>query len=270
MQTIARYSLDGPVLPPTQATLIVAEAVRRALMSRYRTLKEIEKYGKTDPPNAERFVSAVFSGKDERGAPLRGEHAHAFYLPTDDDGDGRLDHVTVFASPDGFSRDEVRAIDSLRWLKCGDLDLSLLLVGLGQETDFHHTRLFGNSTVWSSATPFVVTRHVKRRGRKRDPRSFFETPEGKTEFVMHVLREELARRGLLQAGMEIEPLDHVGEHPSLRALQYRLERQKPGDDGASRPRGLFRIRFPQPVSGPIALGHSCHYGLGLFLPEKTP
>jgi CRISPR-associated protein Csb2 len=269
--SVARYTLDGPVLPPVGQSLPVAEAIRRALMSRYRKLKEIEKYGRTDPPNAERFASVVFSGKDERGVPLHDEHAHAFYLPTDDDGDGRLDHVTVYASPGGFTRDEVRAIDSLRWLKCADLDLSLLLVGLGQVADFRHTPILGNSTVWTSATPFIVTRHAKRRGQKRDPPSFFEAPDGRAEFVMQVLREELARRGLLQDETEIEPLDHVGERPSLRPLQFRLERHKTGDDGASRPRGLFRIRFPQLVSGPVALGHSCHFGLGLFLlPEKTP
>ena len=50
-----------------------------------------------------------------------------------------------------------------------------------------------------------------------------------------------------------------------RVLRERA--RKPGDDGACRPRGLFRLRFPKPVAGPIALGHSCHFGLGLFLPE---
>jgi len=254
-------------LPPVQATLSLAEAMRSALMSRYRKLKEIERYGQTDPPNAERFASRVFSGKDDRGEPLRDDHDHAFYLPTDEDDDGRLDHLTVHASG-GFPRDEVRAIDALRWLRCGDLELSLLLVGLGTEADFRHTRILGDSCTWVSATPFLVTRHLKRRGRKRDPRAFLESPEGRVDFVKQVVREELARRGLLQGEVEIEPLDHVGSHPPLRPLQFRVERpRKPGDDGASRPRGLFRLRFPQPVPGPIALGHSSHFGLGLFLPE---
>jgi CRISPR-associated protein Csb2 len=266
MPTIARYSLDGPVLPPIGMTLPLAEAMRRALMSRYRKLKEIERYGRTDPPNAERIASSVFSGKDERGEPLQDEHAHAFYMPTDEDDDGRLDHVTVHA-PGGFPREEVRAVDALRWLRCGDLDLALLLVGLGKEAEFRHTRVLGKSAVWISSSPFLVTRHLKRRGRKRDPRTFFETPEGRADFVKQVLREELERRGLLQDGLEIEQLETVGRHPPLRPLQFRLGRRKPGDNGSSRSRGLFRLRFPRPVAGPIALGHSCHFGLGLFLPE---
>jgi CRISPR-associated protein Csb2 len=268
MPTIARYSLDGPVLPLVQASLPLAEAARRALMSRYRKLKEIELYGRTDPPNAERFVSAVFSGKDAQGVPLRDDHCHAFFLPTDEDGDGRLDHLTVFAHG-GFPRDEVKALDALRWLRCGDLDLALLLVGLGQEAEYRHTRILGLSNVWTSATPFLVTRHMKRRGQKRDPREFFETPHGRVEFVKQVLREELERRGLYQEGVEIEPVESVGTQHRLRPIEFVLRRpNKPGDDGPSRPRGLFRLRFPKPISGPIALGHSCHFGLGLFVNEN--
>ena len=180
MPTTARYSLDGPVLPLVQATLPLAEAAHCALMSRYRKLKEIERYGRTDPPNAERFASLVFSGKDAQGLPLRNDHDHAFYLSTDEDGDGRLDHLTVFAHG-GFPPDEVRALDAFRSLRCGDLDLSLLLVGLGQQADFRHTQILGHSAVWTSATPFLVTRHMKRRGQKRDPASFSRRPrEGPT------------------------------------------------------------------------------------------
>jgi CRISPR-associated protein Csb2 len=266
MPTIARYSLDGPVLPLVAATLPVAEDARRALMSRYRQLKEVERDRKSDPATAEHFASRMFSGKDESGRPLRDDHDHAFYLPTDEDGDGRLDHLTVFA-PGGFPADEVRALDALRWLRCGDLDLSLLLVGLGQEAEFRHTGILGLATAWISASPFLVTRHMKRRGQKRDPREFFETPSGRAGFVTQVLREELERRGLHQEGIKIEPLESVGTHHRPRPIEFCLCRRKPGDDGPNRPRGMFRLRFPRPVSGPIALGYSCHFGLGLFLPD---
>jgi CRISPR-associated protein Csb2 len=268
MPTTARYSLDGPVLPLVQATLPLAEDARRALMSRYRQFKEYERYGRAVPINAERFASIVFSGKDEQGLPLRNDHEHAFYLPTDEDGDGRLDHLTVFAFG-GFPRDEVRALDAFRSLRCGDLDLSLLLVGLGQQAEFRHTQILGLSTIWTSATPFLVTRHMKRRGQKRDPREFFGTPEGRNDFIKQVLREELERRGLHKDGVEIEMLESVGTQHRLRPIEFCLRRsRKPGDDGPSRPRGFFRLRFPQPISGPVALGHSCHFGLGLFLPER--
>ena len=173
MLTIARYSLVGLNLPLVGDTLPVTEALRRALMSQYRTLKEIERYGRVDPPNAPRFVSRTFSGKDDDGGPLRDDHDHAFYLPTDEDGDGRLDHLTVFAHG-GFVADEIRALVALTWIRCGKSDLSVLLVGLGHEAELRRYEILGPSTVWISASPFLVTRHMKRRGQKRDPREFFE------------------------------------------------------------------------------------------------
>jgi CRISPR-associated protein Csb2 len=265
MLTTARYQLEGSNRPPVRATLPLAEAARRAIMSRYRRVKEFDRYGKDVPPHAERFASPVFSGKDEDGHPIRGDHEHAFYLPTDEDGDGMIDHLTVFAQG-GFPRDEVRALDTFRWLRFGDLELSLLLVGLGQVEQFRHAPALDVARVWSSATPFVVTRHLKRRGQKRDPREFFESPDGREEFVKHVLRDELSRRSLGANQVDVECVKSVGEPP---ASEFCLRRQKPNDDGPNRPRGYFRITFAEPVSGPIALGHSCHFGLGLFVAERN-
>jgi CRISPR-associated protein Csb2 len=53
----------------------------------------------------------------------------------------------------------------------------------------------------------------------------------------------------------------------LRPIQFKRNRQKADDDGGNRRSGAFRIVFPRPVLGPIALGHSSHFGLGLFVPE---
>lgn len=38
------------------------------------------------------------------------------------------------------------------------------------------------------------------------------------------------------------------------------------DDGGRHPAGGFRIVFSQEAPGPLCLGHSCHSGLGIFLP----
>ncbi|MFO0767833.1 MAG: hypothetical protein U0231_13835 [Nitrospiraceae bacterium] len=46
----------------------------------------------------------MLSGKDHQGKRLI-NHRHAYYLPTDEDGDGRLDHLTVYAAG-GFDPDE--------------------------------------------------------------------------------------------------------------------------------------------------------------------
>lgn len=36
-----------------------------------------------------------------------------------------------------------------------------------------------------------------------------------------------------------------------------------------RPGGSWRLTFAEPVSGPLALGFACHFGLGLFRPLHT-
>jgi hypothetical protein len=114
---IGRYIIDVPVLPFIEDTLPLAEAFRRALMGCYKRVKLADKYGRNTPENPERFASEVFSGKDAAGRPLAG-HGHAYYLPSDEDGDGRIDHLTVVAAK-GLGEDEIRALDRFRQVRLG-------------------------------------------------------------------------------------------------------------------------------------------------------
>jgi hypothetical protein len=78
------------------------------------------------------FLFLHVGGKDADSQVLKG-HGHAFFLPAGEDGDGRIDHLAVVAA-DGFSADEIRALDQLRQVRFGEGDpLRLLLVGLGKE-----------------------------------------------------------------------------------------------------------------------------------------
>jgi CRISPR-associated protein Csb2 len=278
--TVARYVLDAPVLPLVQLTLPIAECVRRALMGIYRRLKQEEMYGRNIPVDAERPVSSVFSGKSADGAPLR-NHRHAFFLPTDEDNDGRIDHITVYAAgsiapgdPLGFGPDELRALDRMRRLRYRDGDpLNLLLIALGQTADFPQCRLFQRSTRWVSATPYVASRHPKRRGRKRDALELLG-PQHEKDFAQRVLEEELQRppqwNPLAATNYRVVPLNghRIGAR-LLRPIQFKRFRQKQADDGGRRPAGGFRICFDSEVPGPICLGHSSHFGLGLFLAEES-
>ena len=266
--TVARFALDGPVLPLVQDTVLVAEQMRRAIMSLYEKRRQRAEYGRTIPPGADRFSSEVFSGKAASGEPLRADHSHAYYLPTDEDRDGRLDHITIFAAG-GFGAEEIRTIDTIRRLSFGEGELALLLVGLGQTADFKQFPLFGHSHVWESATPFLATRHPKSRGRKRD-RPELLGQENRSAFLMGLLLEEWDRLAHRRPGLPsrdrvgIEPIAEIGPK-KLRPLQFRRARFKSSDDGGQRPTTGFLLRFPEPVSGPISLGHSSHFGLGLFV-----
>lgn len=266
--TVARFLLAGPVLPFVTETLPLAESLRAALMNRCRRAVLRRRFPRgvpDDPPPVP--PSPIFSGKLH--GEYRRDHDHAYYLPTDEDGDGRIDHLTVFAAA-GFGPDEVSALDTLRRLRFGDGEpLQLLLVGLGQAADFS-VGLFRRATIWQSATPYVASRHRKTRGRKKDPPELHRRGMG-MEFCRILLAEDLDR--LRRRGRDFPPVAAIGamslegpERPRFRPLQYQRTRRKAGDDGGRRQWGIFRITFDGPVAGPLCLGHASHFGLGLFLP----
>ncbi|MCS6290684.1 MAG: type I-U CRISPR-associated protein Cas5/Cas6 [Nitrospira sp.] len=262
---IIRYSLDSIVLPLVTDTLSVAEAARRTLMGIHGRLTE---------QNGIRGRSDVLSGKDQQGQRLI-NHRHAYYLPTDEDGDGRLDHLTVYAAA-GFGPDERRALDRLRELKMGWEGeerhlLRLLLLGMGTSNEYVPGPL-PTSRIWVSSTPYLATRYAKTRGRDRVD---LGSPEARATFLQDDLHAQLAslRHDLVIEGTSaviVEPLwdeNHVFRiRGQWRPIQFQRFRRKATDDGGRRLAGSFRLIFPNPVRGPIALGHSSHFGLGQFVP----
>lgn len=254
---VVRYVLDGPVLPLVTETIYVADIARRRIQGIFGKIFDGES-------------SAVLSGKSPDGVPLDG-HGHAFFLPTDEDGDMRIDHLTVVAK-DGFdSARELRALDQFHVMHAprGGPDIQLLLTGIGDLEHFVNAPLLSVSSRWRSLTPFVPTRHYKKRGQKRDTHPLEEFPKT-------VLLEEIARRGMHEP-VRVEPLtrcllwDHTRRQGSssgraISWLQFRQERVRGNGRRGTHPGTGFLIEFPKPVRGPIALGYGCHFGLGLFAP----
>jgi CRISPR-associated protein Csb2 len=150
-----------------------------------------------------------------------------------------------------------------------DDPLWVQLVRLGQPEDFC-CRLLCPPRVWESATPFVVTTHVKKRGRKKDPPDCHGI-SGRPHFEARVLAGESQRWLNRQPTLAdaIHPaytlLEHAGRTYSFRPLQFRRACRKIGDNGANRETVAFRLEFDYEVAGPLCLGHASHFGLGLFL-----
>lgn len=264
---VVRYAIDSTVLPLVTETLAVAEAARRYLMGIHGRLTEQDRV---------RGRSDVFSGKDQQGQRLT-NHRHAYYLPTDEDGDGRLDHLTVYAVA-GFGPDERRALDLLRELKMSwegedRHPLRLLLLGMGASDEYAPGPLRA-SRIWESSTPYLATRYAKTRGQSRID---LFSPEARAAFLQDDLHAQLAAVGH-DFGMErksavmVEPLwneNHVFRiGGQWRPIQFKRFRRKATDDGGRRLAGAFRLIFPDPIRGPIALGHSSHFGLGQFMPVR--
>ena len=103
-----------------------------------------------------------------------------------------------------------------------------------------------------STTPFLLTRHPKKNGK--------DTPAAQ-------VRMELGRRGF-SGPVTVAPVDYtVIAGKKLRWLEFqRVRKQGGGRFADSRGYG-FRIEFPEPVKGPIAIGYACHFGLGQFAAE---
>ena len=87
----------------------------------------MSRYGRYNGGN----VSPTLSGKEVDGRPRTG-HQHAFYLPTDEDQDGRLDHLTVWV-PSGLNTLEVDALARVDTLNPGQgrPEVRLALLGYG-------------------------------------------------------------------------------------------------------------------------------------------
>ena len=251
--TVARFLLDGPVLPLVTDTLTVAERFRRHLLGRFKKVK--------DPAGDSGvfFNSEVLSGKDAEGRPVT-HHRHAYYLPTaDGDDPRRLTHVTVVAEM-GFDPDVVEALNAVRQFDLGDRadspKIRVQLVGLGQAKEFNHW-LFEESAVWETVTPFVAHRHLKRRGTKRDP------VVGGPDFLALTAGECLERT---HPGVAVAVTARLRKEGEPKAFEFRRRRARPGRADASRAFGDLRVTFATPVLRPQAFGYASHFGLGLLKP----
>ena len=232
------------VLPPLPRTLPVAELMHRALASRLGL-------SGGDAPE--------LVGKLATGTPLAG-HRHAHVLPLDLDGDGHIDHILIWA-PAGLGQQAQDAVRGLRrTFAKGIEEIGVAVAGVGHLEDLRRLphplgasveRLLGpvgGAREWLSATPFVLPRHLKARG-KND--------------LTGQLRSELECRGLPAAEVEILPRDEG----TRRLAHYVLERKRGGRAPPRQPSLRVRLRFAVPVAGPLALGYGSHFGLGRFESE---
>lgn len=229
--TTARYALYGKPLPRIEDAVRIGECMRTALM---------KIAGSADIP-------AVLCGHD---MPEGNRHEHAFYLPEDSDGDGRIDHVVVHASG-GLGSSSRRILDRLTrlWNREGSEWQVLLenITDVGLMTPGTDCRLLSKATVWESVTPYLHPWYAKKKFTVEDQ-----------------LRRECRERGLPEIEcMERLPTIPVGgrERRPVHFHRFRTKRglRQPDTHGS-----FWRIHFAKPLHGPLALGFACHFGLGMF------
>jgi CRISPR-associated protein Csb2 len=168
------------------------------------------------------------------------DHSHARYLPEDDDRDGIIDHLTVFASG-GLDRVAIRLLAmSERLFVPGSGAHDLEPIWMGGEPAL---ALFGSARTWTSRTPYVAPWHG---------RSFREHVRKELVLLKLVARE---------AAQHIAVESLRTSDPSAFDLVRTDDKPPPMPPLA----GFLRLDFPTPVRGPIVLGYGSHFGLGQFV-----
>jgi CRISPR-associated protein Csb2 len=230
--TTLRFALYGRPLPRMEDAVRISELVRVALM--HLTEKHL------------RHIPALLSGHE---LPADNRHHHAFFLPEFDER-GRIAKMLIHA-PGGFEQEELRAMQKLNRLFTRDgNEWQILYEGAGEISDFNEVSKYaGNSRSWQSVTPYLRPWHRKN-----------------TFGIEEQIRRECGLRGLPEP-VEIQTLTEiiVGYKPR-RPVHFHRFRSKHGLVQPDTLGSFIKIVFPESITGPLALGFSCHFGLGLFIP----
>ncbi|GEM_PF-1442572 len=228
---------------------------------------------------------ALLGHAKDRPADAKGDHQHAFYLPmrARNGAEGFLSELHVWC-PYGFTQSETEIllrIDRLDWGR-GKYPVRPILTAMAKESPSDAPFSTGKtaSRVWRSASPFVPPRYFYRGSSGKLTLKAKDQPE-------HQLVECLKAEGIRTAG-EIRRLAPPGRNFHDGQAQWDIVRtpenenpilndtasitvHRPGSSGnpeKERRVGMFfEIEFAEPVLFPVpALGHSAHFGLGLFIP----
>ncbi|WP_186289586.1 type I-U CRISPR-associated protein Csb2 [Methylomonas koyamae] len=174
------------------------------------------------------------------------------YLPQANP-DGLLDHVLIHV-PAGIDDDIRRVVGTLKTVKGFDgQEWRLMLEHIGQRNDFENVSpIVRTASVWQSQTPYLHPWHCKKD---------FDVPAQ--------IRRECRERKLPEP-IEILPIPTIKPHGrELRPIDFHRFRSKRGLVQPDTRGSFWQLTFAEPLTGPLALGFGCHFGLGLFAPVDT-
>ena len=244
---IVQFAVGGRVFPPLPFWIRITERFRGRVI---RILKE---------RNCGSFDGlSLFTGKNADGSVLAGHSHSAFFLVPDSS--GKPSRLVCWRKAPFTDAEQTALLAAAEWpisWEFGSDNWKLRLVPLPAETPFAESQdIFADSLVWESLTPFVPPLHfINRKGKTKNGHDI-ETQ----------IETMLAERGI-SAPAAIDVLPDGATWVKVHRPQRSRDRQTNDDKRAFR----IRITFAKPVSGPLCLGHSSHFGLGLFaaVPETA-
>ena len=247
-----QFAIGTRVSPPRNSVVVLTQRFRGRVIREFLG-------GSWPRANAEqRQAARLLTGKEADGTPLQDHrHPHVRFGVLFDPETGKAARLLVWRDQP-FASDEQYAI-----LNAAEQELPLSFAKAGAR-DPWVVRLvpldsqvpppagFGERAYrrWETGTPYVPPRHVYKRGNRAKP----------GESVEEQLRLELERQGYDTKGLTIEVDD--------RTIEWtRVHKSRRGrDEPTNTERRGYRasLMFDTSVRGPISLGHSSHFGLGLF------
>lgn len=253
--THIQFTIGGQVLPTIKYWCLLTEQFRkRALRELCRILTGNTKCDYPWLDARTKTKMSGFTGKDENGEPLA-DHSQAYFAVLPDE-EGKAARFVVWRRTP-LSQEEVEALfaaarSPLLWDSASP-KWKIKLLPLPFERS-HSFKLMGTSHRWKSVTPSVPPRQ-RRRFRKNGKERSGETPES--------IAAKLCRRiygitplSVISNATEEWPYVHMSARERGQKSRQRI----------ALPAFHLVIEFAQPVTGPIALGDSSHFGLGIFCP----
>lgn len=252
---LMQFAIARNVAPEPRALVRLTSRFRGAVLRELLRLKmDGAAANWTQASSSVREAVADMTGKDANGAALIG-HRHTEFLAWCED--RHPTRILAWRGSRPFDADEQEAIllaaaRDVSWAAAGSYsdEWKVRLVPLDRAVPPPPGFNGQASTVWESVTPYVPPRHYLRGGKERE-----------REAVEEQIRRELRDRAIAQ-DVQVEVLGSpawVAVHVPRRQAHRRASI---GDR-----RGLrIRLIFAEGVVGPVRLGHSSSFGLGLFRP----
>ena len=248
-KTMVQFAIGGRVLPPAESWIRISERFRGTVLKELaRTIDQTASRFE-DLSEVQRAHYSLMSGKLSSTEALQGAHLHLriWVLP---DEKGQAARLICFR-PIPFEQNEQEAFlkasrSPLRW-QYGNPDWMLRIVPLADSTPLPQN-CFGTSQNWESVSPFVPSRHVLgRNGRPRPGRS-----------VEAQVLDDLKLAGFPAAKVSVD-------YASQKWVKVHApKRLRTGQTNDLKLGYRVQLQFEQPVRGPICIGHSSHFGLGVF------
>ena len=249
-----QFAIGTRVSPPRKSVVVLTQRFRG------RVIREFLGGSWQRASMEQREAARLLTGKEADGKPLQDhQHPHVRFGILFDKETNKATRLIVWRDQP-FTDAEQRAI-----LSAAEQELQIMFSRAGRndpwtvrlvplDSQVPPPRGFDAQTYgrWETAIPYVPPRHMYDRQGRVKPE---ETPEEQ-------LQLELKRRGFDTSKLMVE-VDH-GMSEWIRVHRPRRSQDDPTNTDK---RGYHvSLTFETPVRGPIAAGHSSHFGLGLFVP----